>query len=597
MGLQVWLPLNGDLRQQGLSNWAFNNTATSMITVNTSGKIGSCYNFNSTATNTGIYSGDNGFMSTYINNRSWSLCAWVQTTATDTCVMSLSYGLRMFAGTSPYITLYNSSRTINCYSSVSTTNGAWHHLAATYNTTNNEIKFYVDGVNTGNNTYTSGYTYASSWVNGLFIGKDPNNSTVSDHYLFKGKMNDIRIYDHTLSPREVKELARGLRVHYKLNDLCSLSSTIDPTGTWSIYNNYSVPASLTATGETYLGSPVRRLSMTPTEARLSHFRTSLSSHGVYNWRQTFAANTKYCFWIYYRPVSHTDVRVGGTASNIGGWTEIAPEAVGDGWYRVGQYRNGTVTEAKTDNIFVSFYCPSAEVDVPVVIDFACPTLIVGYTTIQPFLNYNINNTIVYDVSGLNNNGTILNSITTESSPTRYAAAALFNGTNAKIRLPVLDFSGMTNTYTFSWWQYNISTGNMPWGFSNGNRLNVYHTNPLCWNTGDGSNNQFKDGSTTIAPGTLTNAWHHMAVTGDGTSTKLYIDGVYRGTATTYKPLTGTQIYISGWDTGTSYTFNGCKISDFRIYSTTLSQDDIRELYATSAEIDRRGAFYTRELVE
>ena len=159
------------------------------------------------------------------------------------------------------------------------------------------------------------------------------------------------------------------------------------------------------------------------------------------------------------------------------------------------------------------------------------------------------------------------------------------------KLPIMDFSGMANSYTFAWWQYNTSTGNMPWGFSNGNRLNVYHTSPLCWNTGDGSSNQFKDGSTTITPASVQNAWHHMVVTGDGTSTKLYIDGVYRGTATTYKALTGTQIWISGWDSGTSYTFNGSKECDFRIYATALSADDVKSLYQNSAYIDSSGNVY------
>jgi hypothetical protein len=68
---------------------------------------------------------------------------------------------------------------------------------------------------------------------------------------------------------------------------------------------------------------------------LSHFQTALDSHGVYNDYLTFNAYTKYAFWLYYRPISHSDIRVGGTASNIHGWTEIPPEAVGDGWYRVG----------------------------------------------------------------------------------------------------------------------------------------------------------------------------------------------------------------------------------------------------------------------
>ena len=35
--------------------------------------------------------------------------------------------------------------------------------------------------------------------------------------LFHGSLNDIRIYDHCLSKQEVKEIAQGLVLHYKLN--------------------------------------------------------------------------------------------------------------------------------------------------------------------------------------------------------------------------------------------------------------------------------------------------------------------------------------------------------------------------------------------
>ena len=42
MSLVVWLPLNGDLHNQGCSNVSVTNTSA---TVNTAGKIGSCYSF------------------------------------------------------------------------------------------------------------------------------------------------------------------------------------------------------------------------------------------------------------------------------------------------------------------------------------------------------------------------------------------------------------------------------------------------------------------------------------------------------------------------------------------------------------------------
>ena len=88
MSLQVWLPLNGNLNNQGLDgSLEFINTASA--TVATDGKIGSCYFFSDTSGNgLLLYSGKSPveFMNAYINHHSWSLCAWVRTTSDSTVV-------------------------------------------------------------------------------------------------------------------------------------------------------------------------------------------------------------------------------------------------------------------------------------------------------------------------------------------------------------------------------------------------------------------------------------------------------------------------------------------------------------------------------
>jgi hypothetical protein len=45
------------------------------------------------------------------------------------------------------------------------------------------------------------------------------------------------------------------------------------------------------------------------------------------------------------------------------------------------------------------------------------------------------------------------------------------------------------------------------------------------------------------------------MTGDGTTCKAYQDGVLWGQAKTYKTISGTRIYINGWDTSTSYSYS------------------------------------------
>lgn len=230
MPLQIWLPLTGHTRNKGLwkSKTEFSVTNTNFITINDSGKIGKCYNFNSTATNSGIFHSDANYMADYINNHSFSICAWIQTTATDTCVISLSYGLRIFVGDTSHthMTLYNSSRTVGCGAGMAVNDGTWHHVCGIYNVDTNKIQFYVDGIKKNEVSYTSGYTYESSWANGLFIGRDPNNSTVNDHYLYKGNMNDVRIYDHAISMAELKEISKGLVIHYKLDEFYSSDNLI-----------------------------------------------------------------------------------------------------------------------------------------------------------------------------------------------------------------------------------------------------------------------------------------------------------------------------------------------------------------------------------
>lgn len=45
---------------------------------------------------------------------------------------------------------------------------------------------------------------------------------------FIGNLNDVRIYDHCLSAKEVKEIAQGLILHYKLdNDFTSFGNLLE----------------------------------------------------------------------------------------------------------------------------------------------------------------------------------------------------------------------------------------------------------------------------------------------------------------------------------------------------------------------------------
>jgi hypothetical protein len=41
-----------------------------------------------------------------------------------------------------------------------------------------------------------------------------SGNAVQSTYNLNGKLNDVRIYDHCLTPSEVKEISQGLVLHY-----------------------------------------------------------------------------------------------------------------------------------------------------------------------------------------------------------------------------------------------------------------------------------------------------------------------------------------------------------------------------------------------
>ena len=80
-------------------------------------------------------------------------------------------------------------------------------------------------------------------------------------------------------------------------------------------------------------------------------------------------------------------------------------------------------------------------------------------------------------------------------------------------------------------------------------------------------------------------WNHVVVIRDGSTYKMYINGkaeIQSGTAD-YWNHSASTITVGGREENAAM-WNG-NISDFRIYSTALSADDVKELYNTSCIIN------------
>lgn len=90
MSLQVWLPLNGNLNNQGLSDIAVTNTGA---VIDSAGKIGSCYSFGTSASNI-TFTPD-----VLKNNTETSCCFWLNITSWNTSWATFfQFGL----GTAPW---------------------------------------------------------------------------------------------------------------------------------------------------------------------------------------------------------------------------------------------------------------------------------------------------------------------------------------------------------------------------------------------------------------------------------------------------------------------------------------------------------------
>lgn len=230
MALQVWLPLNRDLRNQGtdtICNWYQSPNAS--CTYNSNGYYDfSGYTGFGISNSTSLDYISTEFFSRYLNNHSFSCSIWVKTasgfdlsSSNGGALITIGYGISFRFGASgvPLIwvtgtdgaggTVGNgTAATTNC------NDQKWHHLAFSYNVDDNAIKIYIDGVCEGTAYYPSGYSFVGNWTNNITIGKDVNAFTANNRYFFQGSLYDFRIYDHALSAKEVKEISKGLYLHY-----------------------------------------------------------------------------------------------------------------------------------------------------------------------------------------------------------------------------------------------------------------------------------------------------------------------------------------------------------------------------------------------
>ena len=212
--------------------------------------------------------------------------------------------------------------------------------------------------------------------------------------------------------------------------------------------------------------------------------------------------------------------------------------------------------------------------------------------------------VVADSSGYNYYGWA-NSITTSPKAPRNLCSMNFDGITSYIEFPNLSFMStmLPDEWTFSFWVYNNDAGSRSILFSNFN-LGGVGSNSFGFEktTGELLRVAYVSGKfdRNIPNSTLTvNAWTHIAVS----KTKAHLVSVYRNgvlidSYTNSNCASSGVLYRMGRDSRTDSTmYRGC-LSDFRIYTTVLSADDILALYNAPVSIANNGTMFTQgEFVE
>lgn len=210
MSLKVWLPLNGDLRNNGIYNLPSPviNTLTYV-----DGKIGKC---------------GQGRLSWHLSedilDNEWTVAMWFNSPVNFGSYNNVLFckNISQSSDCQIYFSIIN-NKTLNIgvNGSVSSLSysfsfsiDTWYHVAAAYDGT--KVTLYLNGSAVKSGTVTA--AKPEGRLNMMIDGRSANEAGTSQTGGIGMKYNDVRIYDHCLSAAEVREIAQGLIMHYKLNN-------------------------------------------------------------------------------------------------------------------------------------------------------------------------------------------------------------------------------------------------------------------------------------------------------------------------------------------------------------------------------------------
>ena len=610
MSLLVWLPLNGNLKNKGCSNAV----VTAVTTAGYSdGKLGK-------ALSSGKIKIDAEYVSNIFNNTEMSICFWYNNNGATS-----SHPICGFSGNSDGDSgavrswdFFNYSTVNNFHWSMGTLgsgtlsnvipNNTWVHFCITFKT--GSLKIYINGEQSYSSTSsTSSFTFDKSYY--ISFG-------------YTQMLNDFRIYDECLSKEQIHQISKGLVLHYPLNsgygneNLMRMGG-LDKNGATSMTYNSSTDTytivSPAGTNSWGYGVNIRSTS----EISIPYGKSYRASVEVY-------VPTQHSFVvdINNNVANGTTAWAGNDNDNTSKRTSTSFTIPANTWKKISwgsENSNGNNTDkvailpydklslkTNSDTDSVTWYLRHPKIELGTSVTDWCPN---PADALYKTLGYDT--TTEYDTSGFGNDGIINNKPTSIGSGVIGNGCLKFNGNNQYISAG--RGAMVKDAITINIWAYMDNWSN----FGSSNMRIVSCTQGGGWNfepkngylnfavgVGTTTNNYMADFASQIKLADISSGWHMITGTFDGINKKIYFDGILKGTVslTTKTPIfynSTNGVFIAA-EAGNDLRiaegnyFNG-KLNDFRIYSTALSAEDIKQLYQSKARIDKNGNVYCNQFIE
>lgn len=593
MSLRVWLPLNGNLDNQGLENKNITKEGTGITTVD--GKIGKCFQF---PNNCASFIHMEGF-----NLQTGSWAAWIKVLGEGSAYTQrlMSEGRDSYNDGVEFYTSQNgttlSFKAHKIILSTSIELNKWYHVVGTFG--DNLIKLYIDGVLIKSGSYTEDMTYEYS-NNRFVLGKMSFGYTGTGTYFpFNGCLNDVRIYDHALSPLEIKQISQGLILHYPLNrggfgqeNFILESHKVTSGGQGS---------GITRTYESDGSVKIVSTSGNGNYARLGFAQNSNTSVG-----NNMAVGDVYCISCDTKIESGTKLPT--LFINSGnGYKQLKPvngSIVIGKWMRV--YYTSTWANPGTNYGNISLYLGFGDaIGTYYFKNFklekgSIPTPWSPASSDALATTMGLNDNVEYDVSGYCNNGTRTGTFSWTSDTPKYNVSTKFLANTIKNNI----FNFTSNTWTVAFWYYYDTAPSAYQGFlclsrnAGGDadkKLAAMPYSSYIWF-------KFENASLTVSSLKI-KIWTHIVMTFDGTNGRVYENGVLKGTTSAASSIyTDCDDFVIGARANAANaTVTACQLvgnmSDVRVYVTALSAEDVKDLYELGATIDTNGVLSTYEFTE